>query len=134
MGKRLPTALIIPHRRATNKMEFHEVEKLAVQHLDALETERLAQQAVADYEQAIEHTKARIVGQAYQADEIDKRNKDTRSAGEARVLAESERYQDLLDKKAIAEEAADKATVDRRYFDTLISLLKAWLYSQARIG
>ena len=115
-------------------MEFHEVQKLAVQQLQALEKERLAQQAVADYEQAVEHAKARIIGEAYQNGEIDKRNKDTRSAGEARVLTESERYQILLDKKHLAEEVADKAAIDRRYFDTLISLTKAWLYSQARIG
>ncbi len=82
---------------------------------------------------ALERKKALVVQAAYDAGEINAKNKDTREAGEADVLARSEVYQTSVAQVEVYERAVSRAEIDRLALEDEVSLTRAWLYSLTRI-
>ena len=81
-----------------------------------------------------EAVQSRIQGAAVAAGEIDGKNAEIRKAQLAAVLTGSEEYQAARAAAEVQEQQATLRGLERRSAEALVSLTKAWLYSQAKIG
>lgn len=115
-------------------MDLEQLTALAEEYEAALDAEYELKSAVQVETEEAEAIKAAVLLAAYQGGAIDGKNADIRKQQEAHVLACNEPY---LDQHARAEHQsliAAHAENTRKALEARIGLVKAWLYSQARIG
>ncbi len=111
----------------------HEIKPLVRQLHKARLEELGAQRDLAEAQHALERERALVIQAAYDAGEINPKNKDTRDAGEADALARSETYQTILDQVAACERAVGIDKINRLALEDEVSLTRAWLYSLTRV-
>jgi septal ring factor EnvC (AmiA/AmiB activator) len=112
-----------------------------IQELELARDVRALEKEVESLERELEHTKAVVVQAAYENEEINPKNKETRSAGEDAAVARSPQV-------AVLEEQIDKlwtgrleqarrdydlAKVERETLEDTISLTRAVLYEGVRV-
>ena len=112
-------------------MNESDIISLAGKRYRAREEELTCRRMVARQEADLALLKGRVLASAYADGSIDGKNADVRSRQEAEVLASSLLVQEQAARLHLLEDALDLETVDREYVDDLVSLTKAWLYSQA---
>jgi len=111
-------------------VERQDLIELAEGYKDALLDELKSKIALAGAQRDAAIQEATTLEEATAQGIIDGKNADTRKTQTAGVLANSQTYQNALRLVQIAEDNAGHATVHRQYHDALVSLHKAWLYSQ----
>ena len=114
-------------------MDYQEVKDLAESYKDVLGVERTSKMALAVISAEVDHKKTTLISAAYAAGQIDGKNAETRSAQEKIVLMDDNEYQRLLLDRAEQEANVSLVEVERRHAEAVISLTKAWLYSQSGV-
>ena len=100
----------------------------------ALENELHAQRVVVQARKHSEYVKAIELERAYDDNLIEGKNADARARSEILFLHDNRRFV-VADQSAIdAERIHALETVARKTTEAEVSLTKAWLYSQARMG
>lgn len=99
-----------------------------------LTRERDLRVKLAEVVRDMEVAKVEIVSQALSEGLIDGKNAEIRSVQEKSILNCNKELIALSINKAALETELTLAEVDRRHSEALISITKAWLYSQSRIG
>jgi hypothetical protein len=112
------------------EMEKAEIEKLARDYETALLEEYKAKIIASNKASEAEAIEAGIVAAAYADGTIDGKNTETRKAQERGLLVASTDYQLALGAQATADTDAMFKKIERERVEALVSLTKAWLYSQ----
>ena len=111
-------------------MDRKTLENMARCRLLARKDEFTYRRALSRMEADLELLKGRHLAAAYAEGVIDGKNADIRKRQEVEVLASSELCQEQIARIHGREDLLDLAQTEREYHDNLISLTKAWLYSQ----
>lgn len=112
-------------------MELANIGELVAQYEAALQTEyRCKEDFLAAHTHA-EEFEAKELSQAYDDGVIDGKNAEQRKLQTVALLAQNEAVQLARAAKAEAERAASLAEIERKRMDAMISLVRAWLYSQS---
>lgn len=112
-------------------MEQQELHDLANGYKAALLDELKTKIALAEAKAVVDAEEARVLAEATASGAIDGKNAETRKIQTADVLANSATYQNALRLVKVEDDNAGHATVGRQYYDALLGLTKAWLYSQS---
>jgi len=115
-------------------MDYDQVMMLADEYEEALADELQAKWLLDDFRARILETEGCILGLAYKSGRIDGKNADARKRQELAVLLGDEGLEELKRTLPVYEASAMRAEVRRKAADTHVSLTKAWLFSQCRVG
>ena len=115
-------------------MNQEELTSLALDYKTALLGEQESKFDVAEAQNNLEREKSLALSVALSDGQITGKNAETRKIQESNVLEQCERYRDTVAAALLAEKTSAYTTVERQYFDALIGLTKAWLYSQSGVG
>ena len=115
-------------------MNKADIEKLAVDYHGKLSEERKAFLDLASAEKTLDQIKTSLIASAYETGIIDGKNAQIRKAQEDSFLSENKQHIDAIFAIKFMKNKKEIATVNRKYQETLISLTKAFLYSQSGIG
>jgi len=115
-------------------MELNELIELA----DAVEQAKLAElqarRELIDAKETVIAVTAYTLVSAYEAGAIAGKNAETRKRQELAYLIERDDYIEASMNEGDAQRNADVATATLAGIETRASLIKAWLYSQTKIG
>jgi hypothetical protein len=115
-------------------MDLSHIEDLVMQYECALKDEyRLRRDAEAE-EDAYDQLEGLIINDGYVNGVIDGKNKQTRDAQEAALIADSDALRDAREEVEQLQRQAERMTAKRKALEAEIGLTRAWLYSQASIG
>lgn len=123
MNENAPT--LIPTNPARRIDEFGQ--ELAAALLD--EYQKKAK--IAEAEANVQSVEAGLIATATVNGQIDGGNKDTREAQRAGIIASSMSCQAACNGLTEVKEEAELAEIERRRVEAVISLTRAWLYSQS---
>jgi len=112
-------------------MEQQEIEKLARDYETALLEEYKAKIIANNKAAEVAAIEAGLVGAAYADGTIDGKNAETRKAQERALLAGSSEYNLAVGAQSNADTDAMFKEIERKRVEALVSLTKAWLYSQS---
>lgn len=112
-------------------MDHQELIALTDSYKETLEKEREARLALNTTLTAMEKRKVFLLNLAYATGKIDGKNAEIRSNQEKLILADDEDHASYVSAKAGYESLVSLIEVDRRYLEAVMSLTKAWLYSQS---
>jgi hypothetical protein len=112
-------------------MEQQEIRELAESYGQSLGVEYEAKADANAAATEVERIASIIIGAGYADGTIDGKNAETRKAQEREALAKSPEYTAAKEAQAIADDQAALNEINRKQLEALVSLTKAWLYSQA---
>ena len=112
-------------------MDLQEIEKLAEQYQLALQAELEANESLAAAISNMTTIKNNVIASAYENEIIDGKNEQIRKAQEQAFLQGHTVYQNSENAVKETKYQASKCEIDRKYQETRISLIRAWLYSQS---
>ena len=115
-------------------MELKELIGLAEMVRVAKLNEFEARRRLIDAQCAVESVKAASLAYAYENGVIDGKNADIRKQQEVAFLTTNVDHNDALYEADQLQREADAAVAELAGIETRAGLVKAWLYSQARIG
>lgn len=81
----------------------------------------------------VERVEAVLIGAGYVSGSIDGKNAETRKAQERQILAQSSEYAAAREAQTISDDQVALNVINRKKIEALLSLTKAWLYSQSSI-
>lgn len=112
-------------------LTLSEIENLANEYRNALVSELQAIENYAAMQTNLEKIKSNLVASAYETGVIDGKNAEIRKAQEQSLLQSNRVFLDA--ERAVSEAAFQKAQaeIQRKYQESRIGLVKAWLYSQS---
>ena len=111
-------------------MNLISIETLAHNRRKARYEELRWKQTLARITADLEQTKNQVLASAYEEGLVNGKNADARKRQEADVLINDQAVQNRTEDVTKAEDHALDAQVEREYYDDVVSLTKAWLYSQ----
>jgi hypothetical protein len=115
-------------------MNQEEILKLANTHANVLTNEHAAKIDLANAQANTASVKAQELAKAYEVGEIDGKNADIRKAQETAFLAGNHAVGNAIMAEGKAEQKAIAAEIERKRVETIVSLTRAWLYSQAGVN
>ena len=111
-------------------MVRNELELMATQRKLARVEEFESKASLARAEAELRDLENRILHSCYEQGLIDGRNAEARKRQEADVLLNDVGYQAQVEEVKLREATATMDQAEREYHDDMVSLTKAWLYSQ----
>jgi len=113
-------------------MELNDLIGLTSDYKENLLEERGAIALLTEARAALETERARLLSEAYELGKIDGKNDAQRKLQEAAILEDANSLYWLAFYERRAAHDVDFAEIERKSAEVEISLIKAWLYSQAR--
>ena len=114
-------------------MELEELIGLAEMVRVAKMNELKARRKLIDTEETLEVVRANVLAQAYRDGAIDGKNAETRKQQEIAFTASNDEFAGVIYSVSIAQQEADAAVAELAGIEARYGLVKAWLYSQARV-
>ena len=114
----------------TTAMTLSEIDSLVASYKPALEGKLASEMAIQSATLRLETLKSRIISQAYDDGLIKGKNAEARQYETEIILADNQTYQSLLGALLDVQMAANQAAVEFKTQELLVSLTRAWLYSQ----
>ena len=115
-------------------MDMQKIEDLAKEYGEKLEEQYFIKGQLAELEESLETARGVVLNDAYNNGLIDGKNKQIRDTQEAAVLSESDELAELEYNVKVLSNKHNKAISSVKATEAKIGLLKAWMYSQAKIG
>ena len=115
-------------------MELPELNGMVHAYQESLKAEYFAKIELLDRQNEAKAIEAEIVAAGYADGVIDGKNAETRKAQCDALLLESEALVKQTADLRLVENAAALAEISRKGHDARIGLVKAWLYSQSKVG
>jgi hypothetical protein len=115
-------------------MNYEHIETLAQQYTNALHIANAAVVALAQNEAALVRLRGQILADAYRTGAISGKNAEIRKAQEMSILLDNEDYFERVKEVEDQRASTSKLEADCKAVDVSISLIRAWLYSQCKIG
>lgn len=112
-------------------MTYEDLEKLSEQYAEALMLEANALKKSAEVSKELEVIKLTVLSGAQEAGIIDGKNAETRKLQTDALLASSHEVVQAQEVSIIVDKLIKSAEIERKRIETLVSLVRAWLYSQA---
>jgi hypothetical protein len=112
-------------------MNYEDLKNLAHLRLRAREEELSTKRSLVRLEADLSSLKGSVLATAYADGTISGKNADVRKRQEEAAISSSGTYQEQVVRLHRLEELADIGQAEREYLDDLVSLTKAWLYSQS---
>ncbi len=110
------------------------IDEVVLEYKEILLIERSAMVELTQSRAALESERTRAIYEAYERNEIDLKNADTRKTGENKAVENSNGVYWLERVVREAQQNYEQAEIDRKAIEAEISLTKAWLYSQSGLG
>jgi hypothetical protein len=115
-------------------MDLLDIRNLTTEYQNALDDEFKVKAILNLQHDYIAELEAETLRDAYEDGTINGKNAETRKRQEAALLAEIDEVQEAKSVARNNEAAAAFAEHERKAQEAYLGLVKAWLYSQARIG
>ncbi len=112
-------------------MDYQELTSLADGYKKILSKELEAKKAVADTATSMERWKVNAIRSAQDEGKIDGKNAEARAIQEKEILMNDKNLSEAIVAHKVTEGALSAIEIDRKHTEALMSLTKAWLYSQA---
>lgn len=110
-----------------------DIKVLADEYKEVLEKERFLRFASAKAARELEERRVEVIAEAIAEERINGKNAEARAIQTESILGADDKMLALSEAKENIDIDLGKSEVDRRYNEALISLTKAWLYSQSGV-
>ena len=115
-------------------MNMQKIEDLTKEYGEKLDEQYFLKRDLAELEESLETMRSVVLNDAYNDGLINGKNKQIRDTQEAAVLSENDELSDIEYDIKVVGNKYDRATASVKATEAKIGMLKAWMYSQAKIG